>query len=65
MPNTKPIGVAYEDQVISGGSIDNTPIGASTASTVAGTTIYASSEIGYAAGAQGSVTQATSNRESS
>jgi hypothetical protein len=60
MPNTKPIGVAYEDQVISGGSIDNTPIGASTASTVAGTTIYASSEIGYAAGAQGSVTQATS-----
>jgi hypothetical protein len=60
MPNTKPIGVAYEDQVISGGSIDNTPIGASTASTVDGTTIYASSEIGYAAGAQGSVTQATS-----
>jgi hypothetical protein len=60
MPNTKPIGVAYEDQVISGGSIDNTPIGASTASTVNGTTIYASSEIGYAAGAQGSVTQATS-----
>ena len=60
MPNTKPIGVAYEDQVIRGGSIDNTPIGASTASTVNGTTIYASSEIGYAAGAQGSVTQATS-----
>ena len=60
MPNTKPIGVAYEDQVISGGSINNTPIGASTASTVDGTTIYASSEIGYAAGAQGSVTQATS-----
>ena len=60
MPNTKPIGVAYEDQVISGGSIDNTPIGASTASTVAGTTIYASTELGYAASAQGTVTQATS-----
>jgi hypothetical protein len=60
MPNTKPIGVAYEDQVINGGSIDNTPIGASTASTVAGTTIYASTEIGYAASAQGTVTQATS-----
>lgn len=60
MPNTKPIGVSYEDQVISGGSIDNTPIGASTASTVAGTTIYASTELGYAASAQGAVTQATS-----
>lgn len=59
MPNTKPIGVAYEDQAISGGSVDNTPIGASTASTVVGTTIYASSELGYTAAAQGTVTQAT------
>ena len=59
MPNTQPIGVAYADQVISGGSIDASPIGASTPSTVAGTTMYASTEIGYAAGAQGTVTQAT------
>ena len=60
MPNTQPIGVAFADQVISGGTVDNTPIGASTPSTVAGTTVYASQEIGYTAGAQGAVTQATS-----
>ena len=60
MPNTLSIGVAYSDQAISGGSIDNSPIGATTASTIAGTTIYASSEIGYSNGAQGTVTQLTS-----
>ena len=60
MPNSQAIGVAYADQIISGGTVDNTPIGASTPSTVAGTTVYASTEIGYAAGAQGAVTQATS-----
>ena len=60
MPNTQAIGVAFADQIISGGTVDNTPIGASTPSTVAGTTVYASTEIGYAAGAQGAVTQATS-----
>ena len=60
MPNTQPIGVAFADQVISGGTVDNTPIGASTPSTVAGTTVYASTEMGYASGAQGAVTQATS-----
>ena len=60
MPNTQPIGVAFADQVISGGTVDNTPIGASTPSTVAGTTVYASTEIGYSSGAQGTVTQATS-----
>ena len=65
MANSKAIGVAYSDQSIDGGSVDNSPIGASTPSTVAGTTIagttiYASTEIGYAAGAQGAVTQATS-----
>jgi len=59
MPNTQSIGVAYLDQTINGGTVDNTPIGASTQSTVAGTTIYASQEIGYAAGAQGAVTQLT------
>ena len=60
MPNTQPIGVAFADQVISGGTIDNTPIGLSTPSTIEGTTVYADVEIGYAAVAQGAVTQATS-----
>ena len=60
MPNTQAIGVAFADQIISSGTVDNTPIGASTPSTVAGTTVYASTEIGYASGAQGTVTQATS-----
>ena len=60
MPNTQAIGVAFADQVISGGTIDNTPVGATTPSSVAGTSVYASTEIGYAAGAQGAVTQLTS-----
>lgn len=60
MPNTKAIGVAYSDQEIFGGSIDNSPVGASIPSTVNGTTVYASQEIGYAAAAQGAVTQLTS-----
>lgn len=60
MPNTQPIGVAFADQVISGGTVDNTPVGATTPSSVAATTMYASTELGYASGAQGAVTQATS-----
>jgi len=60
MPNTKPVGVAYSDPDLSGGTIENTPIGATTPSTVVGTTVYASSEIGYAAAAGGSVTQLSS-----
>jgi len=59
MPNTQPIGVAYSDQSLVNGTVDNTPIGATTPSSVVGTTMYASQEIGYAAGAQGTVTQAT------
>ena len=59
MSNSKSIGVAYEDQIIVGGSVDNSPIGASTPSSVVGTTIYASSEIGYTASALGTVTQLT------
>jgi hypothetical protein len=59
MSNSKSIGVAYEDQKIIGGSVDNSPIGASTPSSVVGTTIYASSELGYSAAAQGTVTQLT------
>jgi hypothetical protein len=60
MPNSQAIGVAYSDQAMSGGSIDNSPIGATTPSSVIGTTVYASTEIGYASGAQGTVTQLTS-----
>jgi hypothetical protein len=60
MPNTQAIGVAYSDQIISGGTVDNSPIGLSTPSTIEGTTVYADTEIGYAAVAQGVVTQATS-----
>ena len=48
MGNTKPIGVAYSDQDI---------VGADNLSAV---DIYATDEIGYAADAQGTVTQATS-----
>jgi hypothetical protein len=56
--NTKPIGVAYEDQNIVGADIVN-------ATTVSGTDIngvdiYASDELGYAPSAQGAVTQLTS-----
>lgn len=48
MGNTKPIGVAYEDQDISG------------ADNIVAADIYASSEIGYTAAAQSTVTQLTS-----
>ena len=60
MPNTQPIGVAFADQVISGGTVDNTPVGATTPSSVVATTCYASDELGYSTAAQGAVTQATS-----
>jgi len=55
MGNTKSIGVAYSDQDIDGGTI-----GAVTPATVVGTTVYATTEIGYTSTAQGAVTQATS-----
>jgi hypothetical protein len=60
MPNTKPVGVAYSDPELSGATIDNSPIGATTPNTIVGTTVYSALEIGYSAAAQGSVTQATS-----
>ena len=47
MGNTKPIGVAYSDQDISG------------ADSISATAIYSTSELGYAAAAQGTVTQLT------
>ena len=40
--------------------MNNSPIGATTPSTIVGTTVYATSEIGYAAAGQGAVTQLTS-----
>ena len=60
MPNTQAIGVAYSDQIISGGTVDNSPIGLATPSTIEGTTVYADTEIGYGTLAQGAVTQLTS-----
>ena len=60
MPNTQAIGVAYSDQIISGGTVDNSPIGLVTPSTIEGTTVYADTEIGYGTPAQGAVTQLTS-----
>jgi hypothetical protein len=59
MSNSVAIGVAYQDQAISGGTIDNSTIGATTPSTIIGTTVYATSQIGYSSAAQGTVTQAT------
>jgi len=60
MPNSQAIGVAYSDQIISGGTVDNSPIGLTTPSTIEGTTIYADTELGYGTPAQGAVTQLTS-----
>lgn len=59
MPNTLSIGVAYSDQAISGGSVDASPIGAVTPSTMVGSSVYSAGELGYTASAQGTVTQAT------
>jgi len=56
--NTKPIGVAYEDQNIVGADIVNAT--AVSGTDINGVDIYASDELGYAAAAQGTVTQATS-----
>jgi len=58
--NTQAIGVAYADQAIVSGQVDGSPIGSVTPSTVVGTTVYCTQEIGYTAAAQGTVTQATS-----
>ena len=53
-------GGAYFSPPLTGSTIDNTVIGGTTPAAVTGTTVYASSEIGYNASAQGTVTQATS-----
>lgn len=48
------------NDTITGATIDNSVIGGTTPAAVTGTNVYASSEIGYSASAQGTVTQATS-----
>jgi len=53
-------GGAYFSAPITGTTINNTVIGGTTPAAVTGTTVYASSEIGYNASAQGTVTQLTS-----
>jgi hypothetical protein len=52
MGNTKPIGVAYSDQDIDGGTI-----GATIPSSVTGTEVFATSKLGYTQSAYGTVTQ--------
>ena len=52
MGNTKPIGVAYSDQDISGADSVN-------AALISGASIYSTGELGYTAAAQGTVTQLT------
>jgi len=47
MGNTKPIGVAYSDQDISGADL------------ISGVDVYATDKLGYTAAAQGTVTQLT------
>jgi hypothetical protein len=57
MGNTKPIGVAYEDQdIIGADTLDATTV---SADNISGTDIYATDEIGYTAAAQSTVTQLT------
>jgi hypothetical protein len=53
-------GGAYFSPPLTGTTIDNTVIGGTTPAALTGTTVYASSELGYNASAQGTVTQATS-----
>jgi hypothetical protein len=55
--NTKPIGVAYEDQNIIGADIVSAT--AVSGTDITGADIYASDEIGYTAAAQSTVTQLT------
>jgi hypothetical protein len=52
MGNTKPIGVAYSDQDIDGGTI-----GATNPKNITGSVIYATEQLGYTNGSYGTVTQ--------
>ena len=53
-------GGAYFSPPLTGSTIDNTVIGGTTPAAVTGTTVYANTELGYGADAQGTVTQSTS-----
>ena len=52
MGNTKPIGVAYSDQDIDGGTIGET-----NPKNITGTEVFATSKLGYTQSAYGTVTQ--------
>ena len=51
MANSISIGVAYKDAAIVGGSVDNSPVGATTASTGAFTTLTSSGNTGFSGAA--------------
>jgi len=51
---------AYFSAPVLGTTINNTVIGGTTPAAVTGTSVYATSELGYSAAAQGTVTQLTS-----
>ena len=53
-------GSTIDNTVIGGSTINNTVIGGTTPAAVTGTSVLATSEIGYNSTAQGTVTQATS-----
>lgn len=59
MGNQKPIGVAYADQDIDGGTI-----GLKNPQAIKGTSIYATQQLGYSSSAYGSVVQQTSKMTS-
>lgn len=47
MANSKTLGIAYTDQAIVGGAVDNTPVGATTTSSGAFTTLTSSGSMGF------------------
>lgn len=50
MPNTQSIGVAYSDQAIVGGTVDNSVIGGTTPAAVSATTVSASGAASFLTG---------------
>ena len=61
MPNTKAVGVAYSDPEFDSVTVTGaSALQAVTGTTVVGTTVFATSEMGYTAAASGTVTQLTS-----
>ena len=61
MPNTKAVGVAFSDPEFDSVTVTGaSALQAVTGTTVVGTTVFATTEMGYAAEASGTVTQLTS-----